>query len=229
MSEEFPASYPLSCTEHLVSFNYLNQMSETKSQQRKASVLIGCKKTRLQRQCSPFQSTSKQKTSESSSRSSRRWKLASLIVEKLSKTFKLKGLTYHCMDSKDKVKKVSFNVLNSGTSRTFQVKTAYTMPRLQAQLDRVDWSSIKQKWSHLVDIQTIITGLTQVESDVLRVHDVLESRYPSAGIDAPDGIKTHFGWCTTGPVPTDLIKFNANVNSISIRRSTNNRPTSSRL
>jgi hypothetical protein len=40
--------------------------------------------------------------------------------------------TYHCMDSKDKVKKVSFNVLNSDTSRTFQVKTAYTMPSLQA-------------------------------------------------------------------------------------------------
>ena len=153
----------------------------------------------------------------------------SLIVEKLSKKLKLKGprlpsplSTYHGLDPKDLVRKVSFNVLNSDTSRTFQVKTAFTVPRLQAQSAHVDWPSIKQQWSHLVDIQPINTGLKRVEvllgRDVLRVHDVLESRYPSDGIDAPDGIKTHFGWCIAGPVPTELIKFNPNINSISIQR-----------
>ena len=147
----------------------------------------------------------------------------SLIVKKLSKKLKLKGprlpsplSTYHGMDPKDLVRKVSFNVLNSDTSRTFQVKTAFTVPRLQAQSAHVDWSSINQQWSHLVDIQPINTGLKRVEvllgPDVLGVHDVLESRYPSDDIDAPDGIKTHFGWCIAGPVPTELIKFNPNIN-----------------
>ena len=81
------------------------------------------------------------------------------------------------MDTKDLVKQVFFNVLNSDTSRTFQVKTALTVPRLQAQSAHVDWSSIQQQWSHFVGIQPINTGLKRVEvlldHDVLQVHDVL--------------------------------------------------------
>jgi hypothetical protein len=43
------------------------------------------------------------------------------------------------MDPKDLVKQVSFNVLNNDTSRTFQVKTPFTVPLLQAQSAHVDW------------------------------------------------------------------------------------------
>jgi len=38
------------------------------------------------------------------------------------------------------------------------------------------------------------------------VHDSLETRYPADGIEAPDGIKTHFGWCVTGPVPASAAR-----------------------
>jgi hypothetical protein len=51
---------------------------------------------------------------------------------------------------------------------------------------------------------------------VLCVHDVLDSRYLVNGVEAPDGIQTHFGWCVTGPVATAALHPPLHINTLSI-------------
>lgn len=53
-----------------------------------------------------------------------------------------------------------------------------------------------------------------VGRDVLRVHDELDHRYPLVNIEALDAIKTHFGWCITGPVPSRMLHPQRQINAI---------------
>jgi hypothetical protein len=152
---------------------------------------------------------------------------ASLILEKISKKLKLDGptqssplATFHGNDPKNIVKCVSFNILTTDSSRSFEVKSAYTVPRLQIQTTSLNWPAVKHQWNHLCDIEPINADTKEIGvllgRDVLRVHDVLDSRYPADGVEAPDGIKTHFGWCVTGPVATATLHPPLHINALSI-------------
>jgi hypothetical protein len=152
---------------------------------------------------------------------------ASLILEKISKKLKLDGptqssplATFHGNDPKNIVKCVSFNILTTDSSRSFEVKSAYTVPRLQIQTTSLNWPTVKHQWNHLCDIEPINADTKEIGvllgRDVLRFHDVLDSRYPADGVEAPDGIKTHFGWCVTGPVATAALHPTLHINALSI-------------
>lgn len=77
----------------------------------------------------------------------------------------------------------------------------------------VNWPLIKHRWEHLKDLDLPLIDSSKVTvllgRDVLRVHDVLDSRTPREGELAPDAVRTHFGWCITGPVPTVMLNSSA--------------------
>ncbi len=77
---------------------------------------------------------------------------ASLILDKISNKLKLDGptqssplATFHGNDPKNKVKCVSFNILTADSSRSFEVKSAYTVPRLQIQTTSLNWPAVKHQ------------------------------------------------------------------------------------
>jgi hypothetical protein len=103
---------------------------------------------------------------------------ASLIIDKLAKHLKLEGpmessplSTFHGDDPKNKVRKVAFNILTSDTSKSLNVKAGYTVPRLEIQSTKVDWTTFKHQWDHLTNIEPINANLAQVE--VLLGRDVM--------------------------------------------------------
>jgi len=114
---------------------------------------------------------------------------------------------------------LSFNIVSPESGRSFGVKSAYAVPRLQSYNINLKWETVKYQWSHLVDIETIDIDSSEIGvllgRNVLRVHDALETRYSADGIEAPDGIKTHFGWCVTGPFPASAVHPSLHVNSLS--------------
>jgi hypothetical protein len=95
--------------------------------------------------------------------------------------------TFHGTDPKNKVKCVSFNFLTADSSRSFEVKSAYTVPRLEIQTTNLNWQVVKHQWNHLCDIEPINADTKEIcvllEHDVLRVHDVLDSRYPADAVE----------------------------------------------
>ena len=150
----------------------------------------------------------------------------SLILQSLSKKLKLTGpmvtsplATFHGNDPREKVRLVSFNIVSPESGRSFEIKSGYAVPRLQSYNINLKWETVKYQWSHLVDIEPIDIDSSEIGvllgRNVLRVHDSLETRYPADGIEAPDGIKTHFGWCVTGPVPASAVHSSLQVNSLS--------------
>ena len=150
----------------------------------------------------------------------------SLIRNSLSKRLGLQGplmpsplSTYQGNDPKEIVRLVSFYIESPESGRAFEVKSAYAVQRVQAYNTNLNWETSKHLWSHLADIQPIEIDSSEIGvllgRNILRVHDVLDTRYPADGVEAPDGIKTHFGWCIAGPVPTSAVHPSVHINSIS--------------
>lgn len=150
----------------------------------------------------------------------------SLIRNSLSKRLGLQGplmpsplSTYRGDDPKEIVRLVSFYIESPESGRAFEVKSAYAVQRVQSYHANLNWETSKHLWSHLADIQPIEIDSSEIGvllgRNILRVHDVLDTRYPADGVEAPDGIKTHFGWCITGPVPTSSVHPSVHINSIS--------------
>ena len=127
--------------------------------------------------------------------------------------------TYQGNDPKEIVRLVSFYIESPESGRAFEVKSAYAVQRVQAYNTNLNWETSKHLWSHLADIQPIEIDSSEIGvllgRNILRVHDVLDTRYPADGVEAPDGIKTHFGWCIAGPVPTSAVHPSVHINSIS--------------
>jgi hypothetical protein len=140
-----------------------------------------------------------------------------LILDRASEQLDLDGDeemtklgTFHGDDPIIKMKKVKFNIQPRDGSRSFPVKKAFSVPKLNINAQQIEWPVTKREWGYLQDVDlphidtnnvTILIG-----RDVMRVHDVLEHRSPPDGTEAPDGILTHFGWSIAGPVPESLLK-----------------------
>ncbi|XP_045023214.1 uncharacterized protein LOC123467324 [Daphnia magna] len=142
---------------------------------------------------------------------------ASLILQNLAVQLKIDGPTeiarlgtFHGVDPEIKTTRVTFNIFPRDQSRTFTVKNAYAVPKLEVTSRKINWPALKHQWKHLNDLDFPFIDSNKVSvllgSDVMRVHDVLDVRIPPEGIEAPDGIRTHFGWCLTGPVPTSMLQ-----------------------
>ncbi|XP_059353479.1 uncharacterized protein LOC132088564 [Daphnia carinata] len=141
---------------------------------------------------------------------------ATLILNKMSTQLQLDGPTemtrlgtFHGEDPAIQVKRVQFHILPRDGSRSFIVKAAYSVPQMKITKRTINWPKIKYRWQHLQepDLPHIDSSKVTVllGRDVLRVHDVLDTRIPPDGVEAPDGLKTHFGWCLTGPVPMSVL------------------------
>ncbi len=98
--------------------------------------------------------------------------------------------------------------------------TKYADPRLQIHTTSLNWTVVNHQWSHLCNIEPINVDTSEIAvlfwRDVLRVHDVLDSRYPADSVEAPDRLKTHFVWCVTGPVATSALHPPLHINTLSI-------------
>ena len=141
---------------------------------------------------------------------------ASLIIQSLANQLNLEGPsemtqlgTFHGNDPEIQTKRVSFSILPRNRSRSFAVKNAYSVPKLNVTSRRINWPAIQHQWKHLSDLELPLVDSSKVKillgRDVMRVHDVLDVRTPPEGMEAPDGLQTHFGWCLTGPVPTSML------------------------
>ena len=149
----------------------------------------------------------------------------SLILQSLSRKLQFTDpmqpsplTTFHGNDPKEKVMLVSFKIVSPESSRSFEIKSCYAVPRLQSYNINLEWETVKYQLSHLVDIEPIDIDSSEIgillARNVLRVHDSLETRYPADEIEAPDGIKTHFGWCVTGLVPASTVHPSLHVNAL---------------
>ena len=80
--------------------------------------------------------------------------------------------------------------------RFFNVKSAYAVQRLKFSNIDFNWNTIRHQWPHLPDIDPINVDSSEIGvllgRNVLRIHNVLDTRYSADGIEAPDGIQTHF-------------------------------------
>jgi hypothetical protein len=118
-----------------------------------------------------------------------------------------------------KVNLVSFNIMYN-SFRPFNVKTAYAVQRLKVTNIEFHWNKLRHQWPHLSDIDPINVDSSDIGvllgRNVLRLHDVIDTCYPANGIEAPDGIKTHFGWCIPGPVSISTFHPFAQIKSQSV-------------
>ncbi|XP_046455429.1 uncharacterized protein LOC124202951 [Daphnia pulex] len=128
---------------------------------------------------------------------------ASLILQDLSAHLKIDGPTeiarlgsFHGVDPEIKTTRVKFNIFPRDQSRAFAVKNAYSVPKLEVKSRKINWPALKHQLKHLNDFDFPLIDSNKVSvllgPDVMRVHDVLDVRMPPDGIEAPDGIQTHF-------------------------------------
>jgi hypothetical protein len=127
----------------------------------------------------------------------------SLFLDTLSNKLGLVGsneisplLTLYGYDPNEKVKLVSFNIM-SNSFRSFNVKTAYAVQRLKFSNIKFDWNTIRHHWPHLSNIDPINVDSLEIGvllgRNVLRINDVLDTRYPAHGVETLDGIKPTSG------------------------------------
>jgi hypothetical protein len=109
-------------------------------------------------------------------------------------------------DPEFETKRVNFNVLPRDQSRSFLVKKAFSVPKLNVNSRTIYWPGIKRQWKHLEDLDLPVIDSSKVTvllgSDVLRIHDNFGVRILQDGVETPDGILTHFVWSLAGPVPS---------------------------
>jgi hypothetical protein len=140
-----------------------------------------------------------------------------LILDRSSERLDLDGVeetttlgTFHGEDPVIKIKKVKFSIQPRDGNRSFPVKKAFSVPKINVSAQQIEWPVTERDWSYLKDVDlpsidasdvTILIG-----RDFMRVHDVLAHRSPPDGIEAPDGILTYFGCSIAGPVPESMLK-----------------------
>ena len=105
------------------------------------------------------------------------------------------------------VKMVNFTFANE-SSKSFNVKNGFIVERLTISERKCDWPTVKTQYDHLslLELPAIDSSLVTVliGRDVRDANDILKYAKPPSGVDAPEAILTHFGWCVIGPVPDRL-------------------------
>ncbi len=88
---------------------------------------------------------------------------------------------------------MSFYIKSPESGRAFEVKSAYAVQRVQAYNTNLNWETSKDLWSHIADIQTIEIDSSEIGvllgRNILRVHNVLDTRYPADRVEAPMELK----------------------------------------
>jgi len=131
-----------------------------------------------------------------------------LIRQDLAEELQLEGTpkevqfgTFDGNTPKLDVNMVNFEVTPLYDSRTYEVKGAYAVPRLEVPNPRVNWDELKRHWSHLSELEfpTIVSNkVTVLIGQDVDVHEPLDIKRPPKGTKGPAAVQTPFGWCVMG-------------------------------
>jgi len=123
-------------------------------------------------------------------------------------------------EEEKEVKMVNFTFANESGSKSFDVKNGFIVERLTISERKCDWPTIKTQYDHLslLDLPAIDSSLVTVliGRDVRDANDILKYAKPPSGVDAPEAILTHFGWCVIGPVPDRLFSHDIFYDATSV-------------
>ena len=85
------------------------------------------------------------------------------------------------------------------------MKSAYATPQIQLSKYQYNWPKSKLRWPHLSELEIPSIDSSKVRvligRNVRGVHSVLEERI-APDDNGPDAIRTPFGWCVVGPIPS---------------------------